>query len=123
MYIKLKNDNETITGFTYEEISDGTGYDTQVPNVAMLDLKGRIQYKYVGGQLVKLTHQEKINHPLWKKHKENKRIDKLKAKIQELKELNEIKESADLTNSEKTEVAKRITDKTAESIDDASDDL
>jgi hypothetical protein len=123
MLLKLKNDGETILSFDYEISTKWTSWDAQVSEVKMLDEKGRIQYKYVDGQLVKLTHQEKINHPLWKKAKENKRIEKLKKKIQELKELNEIKESADLTNSEKTEVVKRINDKTAESIDDASDDL
>lgn len=63
MWIKL--DNENIVGHTYENISDGTGYDIQIPTQVLVDLStGYYKYKWDGVKLVEMIKVEIDAHPL-----------------------------------------------------------
>jgi len=125
MWIKLKNDGQTIILFGYSEQSDFdmSNFDIEIPYTIMLDKKGRIKYKYVSGRLVELTREEKNEHPLWKKHKANKKIIRLKERIRELRDLNEAKLSVELTASEKNDVDNEIARINSIPLTDAEDDL
>jgi len=81
MYIKLAGEN--IVGHTYENISDGTGYQAQIPTQVLVELDSKSKYftfykfKYDKGVLVALTEQEKEAHPLYVKKLLDQKIDNL----------------------------------------------
>jgi len=121
MWIKLKNDGETIIGHNND--NNATGYDIKIPETRIVDSKGRYCFKLNGGNLVKLSKQEILDHPIHKKYKSKRRIRKLIQKINKLNELNNIKDHQDLTNSEKQDILQEINEVSSQSIDCPEEDL
>tara|TARA_R110002020_G_scaffold94189_9_gene226899 strand:+ start:58 stop:402 length:345 start_codon:yes stop_codon:yes gene_type:complete len=61
MYIKLSTDKETILDHDYKMHGD---YDTQIPDIRLVDSTGRYIYKWNGLRLVSLNQAEIDAHPV-----------------------------------------------------------
>jgi hypothetical protein len=63
MWIKLSGEN--IISHTYDNISNGKGFDVHIDDFVIVDLMtGFYKYKYVGGFLVEMTQSEIDAHPI-----------------------------------------------------------
>jgi len=82
MYIKL--DGENIVGHTYENLSDGSDYDAQIPDTVLVDFETSCyKYKFVDNELIELSQEERENHPLLITRYTNKFKEEIKNLLKE----------------------------------------
>lgn len=107
-YIKV-SDEDIINHIAKDNINaNPSDYDHEVTVNKLIDKYNRYEYKYSGGQLVKLTKEEIENHSLALDQNEINKIHKAKKLIADKIHLKELKKQSNVSNEWKQKIDNMI---------------